>query len=131
LAKLGPWVVIAVAAPLAAGTAILEFCSGRAHLVVVAFVAATALASGASLYATAYARRRGQRALSTPPAIASLVLSASCILLARHIILPIVVIWAANLAMSAWSLTRAVKVDRMAHAVDAARRNLDWRDKEE
>lgn len=123
--------MIAVAAPLAAGMAISEFCLGRGRSVLVAFVAATALASGASLYATGYARRRGQRPESTPAAIANLVLSASCVLLARHIILPLIIVWSGNLAMSAWGLTRAIKVDRAARAVDAARRNLNLRDKRE
>lgn len=110
--RLGPWVVLAVAAPLLLGMALFEYALGHFYLIRAGLVVGAIIASIASLYTTALARVRGERVFVTPTAVAGFAVSVSCILLARHPTKAVLLIWAANVAVSSWGLSRAIRDDR-------------------
>lgn len=120
------WLGAAIAAPIAIALAYDEVRSGRAWDIANAFVIAALMALSASLFTCVRSRMTGNRlAPSTPAAIGNVVLSASVLVLVRHIVADLILIWGANLATSVWCLRRAIMADRAASASTRARRGIE------
>lgn len=117
-------VLLATAAPAAAGLAAYEYCVGRGHALGGVFVGAAALAFVGSSWWFFETRRRGGFARATPAAIASVVLSASCIMISRNLFAGFVLVWVGNLAMSIVGLTLAIQADRKHVALERIREAL-------
>lgn len=114
-------VIIAVAAPLAAGIALWQIHLGYGYQVRVALVVATSLAAIANLCATAHTRLQGRQHVATPAAISTFVASFSCIFLAHKTNAALLILWGANLGMNVSVLIRAVRFDRRIAAHRAAK----------